>query len=244
MNLFAKKIRDRLVAMQDKEYKKFVSSLIPSVNSDRIIGIRAPILRALAKEIDAYPADARDSLRPALLFMGELPHLYLEENNLHAYLIEKIRDYDQCIEAINRFLPYVDNWSTSDSMRPKVFRTHTKPLFEQIQLWIRDPHPYTIRFGIEMLMTYYLDEHFSPAHLRIVATVRSQEYYVNMMVAWYFATALAKQYEAAIEVIRNELLDDFTHNKSIQKAVESYRVSDEHKKELRMLKRKNQNVAK
>jgi len=223
--------------MQDLEYKSFVTPLIPSVNPTQIIGIRAPKLRSLAKELYMSEPVEPGGESPAQLFMNALPHVYLEENNLHAYLIENIKDYDGCIEAIDRFLPYVDNWSTSDSMRPKVFRRHTTQLYEQIQKWMKNNHPYTIRFAIEMLMTYYLGEHFQSDHLRVVAAIRSNEYYVNMMSAWYFATALAKQYEAAIEVIRQGALDNFTHNKTIQKAIESYRVSDEHKNELRLLKR-------
>lgn len=238
MNSIAATVRETLLLMQDLEYKQFVTPLIPSVSPVQIIGIRAPRLRALAKELNRLEPNKQSAIRPAQLFMEALPHLYLEENNLHAYLIENISDYDRCIEALNQFLPYVDNWSTSDSMRPKVFKSHTTPLYEQIVKWSRDKHPYTIRFAVEMLMTYYLDEHFSPAHLRVIADIRSNEYYVNMMSAWYFATALAKQYEAAIEVIREGTLDDFTHNKAIQKATESYRVSDEHKIELRAWKRK------
>ncbi len=223
-----KSIKEQLFSMQDLTYKQFNSKLLPTVAPDTVIGVRTPELRKMAKVL--YGSD------DAVAFLQVLPHQYYEENNLHGMLIEKIKDYDTCITEINRFLPYVDNWGTCDLMSPKVLKKHLPELLEQIKIWMSSEHTYTVRFGIEMLMRYYLNEHFKPEYLEMVAKVRSGEYYINMMIAWYFATALAKQYEAALPYIEGQKLDVWTHNKAIQKAVESYRITDEQKQYLKTLK--------
>lgn len=221
-------IQQRLFAMQDSEYREFISKLNPAIEKENIIGIRTPLLRALAKELNKTPE--------AEAFLRELPHRYYEENNLHAFLIEKIKDYDSCIHELERFLPYVDNWATCDSMSPKVYGKHLDELEERIKVWLKSDKTYIVRYGIEMLMSWYLDEHFDPKYLEMVSSVRSEEYYINMMIAWYFATALAKQYDAAIPYLENRKLSDWCHKKTIQKAIESYRITDEQKAYLRNLK--------
>lgn len=221
-------VQAQLFALQDPQYRDFHCRLMPTVDPDTVIGIRTPELRKFAKSFGKTPEAAE--------FLQILPHKYYEENNLHGFLIENMRDYGQVIAALDTFLPYVDNWATCDLMRPRVFRKHLPELREQIKVWMASDHTYTIRFGIEMLMTFYLDEEFQPEYLKWVAGVRSQEYYVNMMIAWYFATALAKQYDAALPYIQQRSLEPWTHNKAIQKAIESYRVTDEQKACLRSLK--------
>lgn len=223
-------ITEKLLSMKDEQYKAFHSKLMPTVDENRVIGIRIPVLRKFAKEL---------SYEQAKEFMSALPHFYYEENNLHAFLIERIGDYDECIKAVNAFLPFVDNWATCDSLRPKVFKKHLPELLEQIKIWITSKETYTVRFGLEMLMCYYLDEAFKPEYLTLAAGVKSEEYYVNMMLAWFFATALAKQYDSAIAFIESNKLDIWVHNKTIQKAVESYRITDEQKVYLKTLKRIN-----
>ncbi len=222
-------VRERLFALQDPEYQAFQSKLIPTVPRSKVIGVRTPALRKLAKELSREPATAE--------FLECLPHEYLEENSLHGFLIETLRDYGETVRALDAFLPCVDNWATCDLMSPKVFRKHLPELYGQIQLWLRSSHPYTVRFGEGMLMTWFLDDPaFRPEVLELAASVRSEEYYVNMMTAWFFATALAKQYDAALPYIEGRLLDGWTHNKAIQKAAESYRVPPEHKAYLKTLK--------
>ena len=221
-------IRSRLFELQDLKYRDFQCKLMPTVSPETVIGVRTPDMRKLAKEFSKAPA-AKDFLRI-------LPHKYYEENNLHGFLIENLKDYDQAIEAIDAFLPYVDNWATCDLMSPKVLKKHLPELYEKIKDWLKSDHTYTVRFGIEMLMSFYLGEHFQPEMPDLVASVKSQEYYVNMMIAWYFATALAKQYDAVLSVIQEQLLEKWTHNKAIQKAIESYRLNDEQKTYLRTLK--------
>lgn len=228
MNDITKQVQADLFEMQDLKYKEFHSKLMPTIDPDTIIGVRTPVLRKYAKEF-SKTVDAER-------FIKMLPHKYYEENNLHGFIIEGIKDYGRVIEELNKFLPYVDNWATCDMMRPKAFKKHLPELFGQIKIWMKSDHTYTIRFGIEMLMTFYLDEHFKPEYLDMVAKVRSEEYYVNMMIAWYFATALAKQYDATLPYIENQRLGNWTHNKAIQKAIESYRVSDEQKTYLKTLK--------
>lgn len=222
-------ITAKLFELQDLEYREFHSNLVPTKDPDAIIGVRVPHLRKLAKELikemDVTP------------FLKELPHQYNEENVLHAFFIEAIKDYDECLLELNQFLPYVDNWAVCDSLKPKVFKKHLDELVDEIQGWIESTQTYTIRFGIEMLMNFYLDEKFSAKYLDMVAGVKSEEYYVNMMVAWYFATALAKQYDATIKIIEAGVLDKWTHNKTIQKAIESYRITPEQKEYLRGLKK-------
>ncbi len=223
-------ITEKLLSMKDEQYKAFHSKLMPTVDENRVIGIRIPVLRKFAKELSAEQAKE---------FMQGLPHFYYEENNLHAFLIERIGDYDECIKAVNAFLPFVDNWATCDSLRPKVFKKHLPELLEYIKIWITSKETYTVRFGLEMLMCYYLDEAFKPEYLSLAAGVKSEEYYVNMMLAWFFATALAKQYDSAIAFIESNKLDIWVHNKTIQKATESYRITDEQKVYLKTLKRIN-----
>ena len=213
-----------LFALQDKAYKAFKEKLIPTVKPEAVIGVRVPALRAMAKTL-------------TLEDLGTLPHRYHEENLLHGFLIEKIKDYNCCIAEIERFLPYVDNWEVCDGITPKCMKAHKKELLEQIKLWLRSKHPYTVRYGIKMLMTWYLDEEFEASQLAMVAGVQSEEYYVNMMAAWYFATALAKQYEAAVFYLENGKLLLWVHNKTIQKAVESFRITEEQKAYLRSLRR-------
>jgi len=222
------KILETLFLMQDYKYKMFQAKLIPTVNPDRIIGVRTPDIRKYARKLR--------NTEEATVFLKTLPHQYYEENNLHACLIEQIQDFDECIEQLNCFLPYVDNWSTCDMLRPKCLKKKMDGLLSAIEAWMNSDDSYTVRFGIEMLMVFFLDERFEPEFLERVAAVNREEYYIRMMIAWYFATALAKQYESAVKIIEAGKLPVWTHNKAIQKAVESYRISDERKKYLRMLK--------
>lgn len=228
MNSSEKTIRARLLGMRDEEYGAFTRKLIPTVSADRIIGIRTPALRAYAAELRGTD--------DAVAFLDALPHMYYEENNLHGFLIEGLKSYEEVVERLDKFLPFVDNWATCDSMRPKAFGKRLSELSASIDRWTASGDTYTVRFGIEMLMTFYLDGEFSPDRLETVAAIRSEEYYVNMMIAWFFATALAKQYEETLPYIQQKRLEKWTHNKAIQKAVESRRISDEQKNELRKLK--------
>ncbi len=228
MNTIEEKFRQGLFELQDLKYKEFQCRLMPNVNPDTVIGVRTPELRKLAKELSQLPEAAE--------FLTILPHKYYEENNLHGFLIEAVKDYDACIAAVEAFLPYIDNWATCDLMSPKVFRKHLPELYEKIKVWLNSGRTYTVRFGIEMLMSLYLDDKFQPEMLELVAGVRSEEYYVNMMIAWFFATALTKKYDATLPYIKEFRLEKWTHNKTIQKAVESYRISDEVKTYLRTLK--------
>lgn len=221
-------IRARLFALQDEGYRAFHSRLMPTVPPETVIGVRVPALRRLAKRLAGTPQ--------AEAFLQELPHTYYEENNLHAFLLESIRDYDAALAATEKFLPYIDNWATCDSFCPKVFAKHKEELFPVLRRWMTSDHPYTVRYGMEMLMRYYLDEDFRPEHLAWAAAVHSGEYYINMMRAWYFATALAKQPEAALPWLTERRLDVWTHNKTIQKAVESSRIPAETKAFLRTLR--------
>lgn len=221
-------ITEQLFALQDLEYKKFHSKLMPTINPDVIIGVRTPELRKFAKQLEKS-TDVE-------LFLQELPHRYYEENNLHGFLIESIKEFDACIAALNQFLPYVDNWATCDMMAPKVLKKDLPKLYEWVKVWIASGETYTVRFGVNILMKYFLDEAFLPEYPALVASIRSEEYYVKMVVAWYFATALAKQYDAVLPYIEGHRLDAWTHNKTIQKAVESYRISPEQKLYLKTLK--------
>ena len=221
-------IRTELKKLQDVKYREMQIRIIPTVKPEHIIGVRTPELRQLAKQV------ARDGA--AEEFLGDLPHRYFEENQLHAFILSGMKDYDACLEALNRFLPYVDNWATCDQMSPKVFRKHREELLNSMREWSGSKETYTIRFGIGMLMEHYLDGDFDPAYPEMAAGVRSEEYYVNMMTAWYFATALAKQYDTVLPYIEQHRLDDWTHNKAIQKAIESYRITPEQKDYLRTLK--------
>lgn len=221
-------IQQRLFALQDAGYRDFHAALMPTVDKALVIGVRMPALRALAKELKGT--------EPAADFMAQLPHKYYEENNLHAALIGHIRDFQPCLTALERFLPYVDNWATCDMMNPRALAKDKAALLERIRLWLQSGHTYTVRFGMEMLMNHFLEEDFREEYPALVASVRSEEYYVRMMQAWYFATALAKQYEAAVTYLEQRRLGAWVHNKTIQKARESFRVSQEQKEYLKSLK--------
>ena len=222
------RVRARLFALRDEKYQAFNAKLIPTIDPSLVIGVRTPAMRKLAKELSGTE-DAAE-------FMAALPHEYFEENNLHGFLIENIRDYDACIAALEAFLPYIDNWATCDQTSPKALGKHPNELRARIEVWMNSEHPYTIRYGVGMLMRWFLGDRFEMSDLERVAALRSGEYYVNMMVAWYFATALAAQYEATLPYIERKRLPDWTHNKAIQKAVESYRVTPEQKEYLKTLK--------
>jgi 3-methyladenine DNA glycosylase AlkD len=228
MSSIEEDVQSRLFELQDLKYKEFQCKLLPTVKPETVIGVRTPELRKLARKLYKTPE--------ALEFLEILPHKYHEENNLHGFLIEIIKDYDAAIAAVEAFLPYIDNWATCDLISPKVLKKQLSELYEKIKVWLRSGQTYTVRFGIEMLMSFYLDDNFRPEMLELVADVRSEGYYVKMMIAWYFSTALVKQYEAALPYIQEQRLEKWTHNKAIQKALESYRISDEAKAYLRTLK--------
>ena len=221
-------IRKELFRLQDKKYRDFQAKLIPTVEQDSVIGVRTPELRKFAKQI-AKREDAEDFLR-------ELPHGYFDENQLHGFVISEIKDFNRCVEEVKYFLPFVDNWATCDQLSPKIFKKHRQELFSHIREWIASDHTYTVRFAIGMLMQHFLDEEFDLVYPEMVSLIRSEEYYVNMMIAWYFATALAKQYEAVLPYIEEKKLDTWTHNKAIQKSVESSRIAPEQKAYLKSLK--------
>ena len=221
-------IRNELFKMQDTAYRDFNSKLIPTVDKSLFIGVRTPELRKYAKQL-AKREDIED-------FLHSLPHKYCDENQLHAFTVSEIKDFKSCVDKVNEFLPYIDNWATCDQLSPKVFKKHHKELIAYIKEWLESDKVYTVRFGIGMLMEHFLDEDFDISYLETVSNIRSDEYYVNMMIAWYFATALAKRYENIIPFIEKRSLDIWTHNKAIQKAVESLRISDEKKEYLKNLK--------
>lgn len=223
-----KDLQSLLFTIQDLKYKNFTEKLIPDITKESIIGVRVPELRKLAKEILKT-----DNISDFLL---ELPHKYFEENNIHAFILQSINDFDIAIYELEKFLPYLNNWATCDSFVPKAFIKNTDILFPYVEKWIKSSHVYTIRYAVCLLMKLYLDYNFDVYHLKIVSDIKSDEYYVNMVRAWYFATALAKQYNYAICYIENNKLDLWTHNKTIQKALESCRIDDETKKYLRSLK--------
>ena len=223
-------LHKKLYSLQDLKYRDMQIRIIPTVDPKSIIGVRTPELRAIAKEM-LKEGDYSD-------FLKALPHGYFEENQLHAFIISGIKDMDVCMKELEIFLPYVDNWATCDQMSPKVFKKHREELLHHIEKWIRSDKTYTVRFSVGMLMEHFLDEDFDPVYPDMVAALRSEEYYINMMIAWYFATALAKQYESIIPYIEQKKLDQWTHNKAIQKSVESYRITDEQKKYLKTLKTK------
>lgn len=264
MNYAEKEVRQRLFALQDLNYKDFHCRLMPTVDPDRVIGVRTPALRKLVKELSREPELAAS-------FMAGLPHEYYDENNVHGFLISSNRDFEECLTQLSAFLPYIDNWATCDLLVPKIFAKHRGELLPHIEGWLASSHTYTVRFGMKMLMDFYLDDAFSAKYPRMVASVKSDEYYVNMMIAWYFATALAKQWDAVIGYFAEPggdgpggdwlggdwlgeadkpdgsdapagqprpVLDKWTHNKAIQKAIESYRITPEQKEYLRTLKLK------
>lgn len=221
-------IEQRLFEMQDEVYRQFQVKLIPGINPDRVIGIRIPQLRKLAKALAKEP-DIDE-------FLSALPHRFYDEYNLHGFLISEYQDYDQAIRAIDALLPYVDNWATCDLLRPKAFQKNRSLLRFDVLRWMTSSEPFIIRFGIEMVMTHFLDEDFSPDLAEQIASIRSDEYYVNMMIAWFFATALAKQWESTLPYLEKRKLTQWVHRKTIQKAIESYRITPEQKAYLRTLK--------
>ena len=230
-NINEKQIQKQLFALADEDYKIFQQKLMPSVDPNTVIGIRTPELRRFAAKFA--------KTEEASLFIAHLPHIYYEENNLHAFLIEKITDFERTVEELNRFLPYVDNWATCDMMSPKIFSVNKEKLLPVIQNWISSKHTYMIRFGVVMLMKHYLDEEFSPEHLQIVSNIRSDEYYIEMAQAWYFAEALVKQYDLSLPYLQKGLLSPFVHNKTISKACDSFRISQDKKAFLKTLRLKN-----
>lgn len=221
-------IQKKLFSLQDEKYKSFNSKLIPNIPEDKQIGVRIPDIRRLAKEVR--------NTDTATNFLNNLPHRYFEENNLHGYLIEYINNFDEAMELTEKFLPYIDNWATCDTMSPKVFRKYLPCLYEKIKVWLKSGDTYTIRFGINMLMKFFLDENFNEESLTLVAEIESEEYYVNMARAWFFATAMAKQREKTLLYLKEKRLDKWTHNKTIQKCIESYRITKEDKQLLREMK--------
>lgn len=225
-----KTITDGLFALKDENYRRFHAKLIPDIPIDNIIGVRTPVLRKYAKEVAKLPE--------ANIFLESLPHSYYEENNLHGALLSLLypKDIIAFMEQLERFLPYVDNWATCDMLSPKIFKKYLPYVYERVQKWLQSDAVYTIRFGIVTLLGFYLDDTFEPEMLQLVANVRSEEYYVNMAVAWYFSMALVKQYDATLPYIQNRVLEPWTHNKSIQKAIESRRIPQETKAYLRGLK--------
>lgn len=223
-------LKNYLFENQDKEYRDFHCRLIPNIDSERVIGVRTPVLRKLAREFSKQPASK--------IFLDTLPHDYYEENNLHGLIVSQIKDFDRAVYHLNRFLPYVDNWATCDIISPKVFKTHTEALLKEIRVWINSNHTYTVRFAVGMLMSFYLEDNFREEYADMVAKIKTEEYYINMMCAWYFATALAKNYEQVLPYLKNQRLEKWVHNKTIQKAVESYRITPEQKIFLKTLKLK------
>lgn len=217
-------IIDRLMKVKDDKYKVFQAKLVPNIDADTIIGIRTPEMRKIAKEV--FESEDKDS------FLNDLPHKYYEENLIHFFIISMIKDFDECVKRVEEFLPYVNCWPVSDQASPKSFKKNHDKLLPYIKKWINSKHVYTSRFGIRMLMNEYLGDDFKEEYLKLVASVKGDEYYLKMMVAWYFATALAKRYDETIPYFENHVLDEWTHKKAIQKAIESYRVTDEHKKYL------------
>ena len=219
---------EELFALQDSSYGDFQAKLTPGIPREKFIGVRVPEVRKLAKRLAKEPEAAS--------FLADLPHKYYDENMLHALLLSEMKDYDACVAAVDRFLPYVDNWAVCDILSPKIFRRNKPALLTKIREWSASEKTYTCRFGIEMLMSHFLDDDFKPEYLEIPAAVRSEEYYMRMMVAWFFATALAKQWDAAVKYVEEGRLDTWTHNKTIQKARESYRITAEQKEYLNTLK--------
>ncbi len=224
-------IREKLFSLRDEKYADFTSGLIPTLPREKFIGVRTPLLRSLAKEI-YRSGDYRD-------FLSDLPHKYYEEDNLHGFIICQMKDIGECTTELRRFIPFTDNWATNDCTRPPLLKKHPEEAFSLASEYLQSKDTYILRYGIGLLLTYFLDEHFDESHLKAVSEIKSDEYYVNMMIAWYFATALAKQYESTLPYIESRVLSPWVHNKTIQKAVESYRISEDEKSYLKTLKIKN-----
>ena len=221
-------IQKQLFELQDLGYKEFHSKLMPTVCKDKIIGVRVPQLRKFAKELNKSDLKAD--------FLNTLPHKYYEEDNLHAFLIEQIKDFNECISALDNFLLFVDNWATCDMMTPKVLSENPDLLYKKIQEWAKSEHPYTVRFAVVTLMKFFMDEHLDKKHLKLLLNIKSDEYYINMAIAWYLATALSSRWDLVIPYIENKKFDKWIHNKAIQKSIESYRITKEQKEYLRTLK--------
>ena len=222
-------VYERLMQFEDKDYRDFQSRLVPNISKDTIIGVKTPNMRQIAK--DVFGTEEGET------FLRSLPHTYYEENLVHFFMIALIKDFSRCVEAVEEFLPYVDCWPVCDQSSPKVFKKNHGILLDYVKKWIDSEHTYTARFGIRILMNEYLDADFKDEYLDLVASKKGDDYYLKMMIAWYFATALAKQYDSGIRIIEENRLEQWTHNKAIQKALESFRVSEEHKEYLRSLKR-------
>lgn len=226
--MITEEIRDILFENQDEKYKAFHSRLIPNVPPEKIIGVRTPVVRKLAKEYSKSTEIGQ--------FLNDLPHKYYDENNLHGFIIADFKDYDSTIKHVNALLPYIDNWATCDLLSPKAFRKNRDRLKSDIEIWLSSDEVYTKRFAIEMIMSHFLDEDFDESYLPRIAEIRSDEYYIKMMQAWFFATALAKQWDCAVKIIEERRLDEWTHRKAIQKSVESFRITKEQKEYLKSLK--------
>lgn len=227
--MLREEVRSRLFALKDDEYKKFHTKLVPNLDEDFIIGIRVPVIRKFAKELYAKGV--------AEEYLSLLPHKYYEEKILHGFLIEQIKDYDTVIAYVEEYLPYIDNWATCDSFSPKIFKKNIEDVRQRCFKWIESDMEYTVRYGVVTLMQYFLDEHFTDEVLEKVISIKRDEYYINMAIAWFMSYAIVKQYDKAIAVIESDVLDKFIHNKSIQKSIESRRVSDEKKDYLRTLRK-------
>ena len=221
-------VYERLFPCRDEAYRTFQSKLVPNIPPETILGVRTPDMRRIAKEV------FQNADREA--FLSTLPHPYYEENLIHFFVLAEIKDFDECVRRVEAFLPYVDCWPVSDQATPKAFRKNREKLLPYIRKWIASEHVYTARFGLRMLMNEFLDDDFKPEYLALAANKKGEDYYLKMMVAWYFATALAKQYDATVPYFENRLLDPWVHKKAIQKAVESYRITDAHKAYLKSLR--------
>lgn len=219
---------EHLFSLRDEEYRDFTSRLLPDIDKKYIIGVRIPLIRKYAKELYKSGEYTR--------FINTLPHTYYEENQLHSCIVSLIRDFDEALRRTEEFLPYIDNWAVCDGFNPKCFKDNKDKLYEKIRDWIKSDGVYVKRFAIDMLMRYYLDDGFSAEHLSLVTSAQGEDYYLKMAVAWYFATALAKQYDESVVILENKVLDKWTHNMTIRKASESYRVSDERKSYLKSLR--------
>jgi 3-methyladenine DNA glycosylase AlkD len=222
-------IIEQLKENQDEKYGQFQRKLLPTLKPESIIGVRTPFLKKMAKQLNK---DERCEV-----FLSELPHTYFEENQLHGFIVSEIRDFQSCICKLEQFLPYMDNWATCDQTSPKIFKKYKEEILPYINKWLKSEHVYTVRFAIGMLMQHFLDDDFREEYLEMVSGIRSEEYYINMEIAWYMATALAKQWDTTIPYIEHNRLDRWTHNRTIQKARESYRITDEKKEYLKKLKR-------
>lgn len=228
-------ILEQLISLSDSKNAEFQSKLTPTLSNMKFLGVRNPQCRELAKTL--YKSTDENVKKESQQFLNTLPHSYFDENMLHGFLISEIKDFDLCLSHLEKFLPYIDNWAVCDSLSPKIFKKHKVQLLEKIKVWAESKETFICRFGLGMLMRYFLDEDFDSKYFEIVLNVKSEEYYVKMMIAWYFATALAKQWDSTISIIEKGTLEKWTHNKTIQKAIESFRVSDEHKEYLRTLKK-------